>query len=136
MIKKYQSFFEEITIKGNQGVPGEGKDKDDPKYLSNVERRARLRLGDNGRPLPEDFELVHRYGPRIMQLVQTSSRIIAGKEKELEDLAKEVIMSQYGAILDNVELDIHLGSPQSNLSDEDGGEADLPSFRITDDPDL
>lgn len=128
MIKKYTKFLEEVTIKGNQGIPNS------PDYLSNVERRARTRLGDNGRPIPEgDPEMIMRNGQEFMNLVSRSSRMIRGKERELEELAKEVILSNYGSILDGVELDIRIGNPSQLMRGEEG---DPDPIRKTDDVEL
>jgi hypothetical protein len=133
MIKKYQKFVEEITIKGNAGVPGESGDPNDPKYLQNVERRAKQRMGIE-RSSPAD---IMRYWPEIMGLVRQSQGMTRGKEKELEDLALEVIMDEYQSILDNVELDIKLVRPGAPAEILDGGTpAQPPMMRLTSDPDL
>jgi hypothetical protein len=138
MIRKYKPFLEEISIKGNTGIPGESNDRNDPKYLSDVERRARARMGDRGRPLPEgDMRLLQQTGMELMGLVNRSLSMTDGKEKELEDLAKRVILDQYESILDGVELDIKLvkmGEPNKMM--EEGEKEDDPSYKITNDPDL
>ena len=41
-MKNYKQFLEEISIKGNQGIPK------DPDYLKNVEKRAKSKLGLTG----------------------------------------------------------------------------------------
>lgn len=93
MIKKYTKFLEEVTIKGNSGIPNDD-------YLSDSERRARARLGSNGNPLPEaDFRLISQNGMELMRLLHISSSLIVGKERELEKLAKKAILSNYGSIL-------------------------------------
>ncbi len=128
MIKKYTKFLEEVTIKGNSGIPNDD-------YLSDSERRARARLGSNGNPLPEaDFRLISQNGMELMRLLHISSSLIVGKERELEKLAKKAILSNYGSILDGVELDIRLvkrGEPKDLM--EPG---EMPVFRITNDPEL
>ncbi len=138
MIKKYKSFLEEITIKGNQGVPGEDDNQNDPKYLSDVERRARNRMGNRGRPLPEgDHMLIHQNGMEMMELVRQSLSMTNGKERELEELAKQVILSQYETILDGVELDIKLVKPgEPSKMMDDGDEEEKPEYKLTDDPEL
>ncbi len=132
-LKSYNKFFEEITIVGNQGVPGEGSDKSEPKYLSDVERRAKGRLEITGRENPQQF------GMEIMNLVSRSANLIRGKEKELEDLAKDVILSEYGSILDGVGLDIKMVKPgevKMDDSDEEEEEEEMPKFRLLKDPDV
>lgn len=133
MIKKYQKFLEEITIKGNIGVPGESGEEGEPKYLSDVERRAKSQLGIE-RDGPMD---IPRYGSELMGLLDQSLRRTRGKEKELEDLALKVILSEYETILDGVELDIKLvgkGRPSDIM--EPGTPAQPPMMRLTQDPEL
>lgn len=133
MIKKYQKFLEEITIKGNIGVPGESGEEGESKYLSNVERRAKRELGIEG-DTPRD---IPRYGSELMSLLGQSLRVTRGKEKQLEDLALKVIMSEYESILDGVELDIKLvgqGRP-ADIMDSDTP-AQPPMMRLTQDPEL
>lgn len=133
MIKKYQKFLEEITIKGNIGVPGESGEEGESKYLSDVERRAKRQLGIEGEG-PRD---IPRYGSELMDLLDNSLRKTRGKEKELEDLALKVILSEYETILDGVELDIKLvgrGRPSDIM--EPGTPAQPPMMRLTQDPEL
>ncbi len=138
MVKKYQKFLEEVTIKGNQGIPGEDGNRNDPKYLSDIERRARNRMGDRGRPLPEgNPHLIGQSGQEIMGLLSQSLSMTNGKEKELEELAKQVILSQYGSILDGVELDIKLVKPgKPNEMMDDGEEEEEPDYQSTNDDEL
>lgn len=133
MIKKYQKFLEEITIKGNIGVPGESGEEGESKYLSDVERRAKRQLGIEGDG-PMD---IPRYGSELMDLLDRSLSKTRGKEKELEDLALKVILSEYETILDGVELDIKLvgkGRPSDIM--EPGTPAQPPMMRLTQDPEL
>ena len=133
MIKKYQKFLEEITIKGNIGVPGESGEEGESKYLSDVERRAKRQLGIEGDG-PMD---IPRYGSELMDLLDRSLSKTRGKEKELEDLALKVILSEYETILDGVELDIKLvgkGGPSDIM--EPGTPAQPPMMRLTQDPEL
>lgn len=137
-MKNFKKFLEEITIKGNEGIPGEN-DSNEPKYLKNVEDRAdrnlNLRGGkDNPRAAGPLF-------PRIMSLVGQSQRIISGKEAELEKIAYDVIMSQYGSLFnDDVKLDIKFakaGRQVKNFMDDcEGGNCKMPETRITKDPEL
>ena len=102
-MKSFQKFLEEVTIKGNPAIPGEdGKKPGDKDYLRDVESRAKGRLGISGREHPMQF------GGRLMQLLSQSQRVTRGREEELEELAKEIILQNYGEILDGVELDIKL----------------------------
>lgn len=135
-MKDFSKFLEEVTIKGNPAIPGEGdKQPGDKDYLSDVERRAKDRLGLTGREHPMQF------GGRIMQLVGQSQRLTAGKETELEELALQIIQSNFGDILEGVELDIKLvrsGQDVANFMQEESedSEQDMPNFRDITDPEL
>lgn len=133
-MKDFQKYLEEVSIKGNPGVPGEGDKKPgDKNYLSDIERRAKNRLGISGREHPMQF------GGRLMELLERSQRVTRGRETELEELAKEIILQNYGDILDGVELDIKLvrsgGQIAQFMDDCSGGSCpDLPPFRQVKDP--
>jgi len=134
-MKNFNKFLEEITIKGNPGVPGEGgKQPGDKDYLSDVERRAKQRLGISGREHPAQF------GPRIMELVGQSQRFTRGNEDALEKLAKDIILSNFGDILDGVKLDIKLvrsGQEVANFMQEQSDQQpEMPNFRRVTDPEI
>ena len=67
-VKNFNQFLEEVTIRGNEGVPNE--------YLDRAERRAKTELGLTGRENPMQV------GMQIMPLVEESTAMIAGKERE------------------------------------------------------
>lgn len=136
-MKSFKKFLEEVTIKGNPGVPGEGDKKpEDKDYLRDVESRAKNRLGISGREHPSQF------GPRIMQLVGQSQQFTRGNENELEELAKEIILQNYGEILDGVELDIKLVRSGDDVAqfmqqcenEQDDDNQERPNFRLVKDP--
>lgn len=135
-MKSFQKFLEEVTIKGNPAIPGEGgKKPEDKDYLKDVESRAKARLGVSGREHPGQF------GGRIMQLVQQSQAATRGREEELENLAKEIILQNYGEILDGVELDIKLlrsggqvAQFMQDCEEEQEDQEEGPEFRQIKDP--
>jgi hypothetical protein len=136
-MKDFKKFLEEVTIKGNPGVPGEGeKQPGDKDYIKDTEARAKARLGLSGRETPMQF------GGRLMQLVEQSQQATRGREEELENLAKEIITQNYGEILDNVELDIKLLRSGSQIAqfmkdceeEQDDSEEEAPKFRQIQDP--
>jgi hypothetical protein len=89
-MRSFQKFLEEVTIKGNPAIPGEGgKKPEDKDYLKDIESRAKTRLGISGREHPGQF------GGRLMQLVGQSQAATRGREEELEELAKEIILQNY-----------------------------------------
>ncbi len=132
-MKNFKKFLEEVTIKGNEGIPGE-KDKNEPGYIQSVEDRAKARMGITDRTNP------HQLLPRIMQLVMKSQGLISGKQTELEQLATTVILNNYGSILQDVKLDIKFAkSPRSVkdfMDDCDSETCKLPEFRTINDPEL
>jgi hypothetical protein len=97
-MKNFSKFLEEITIKGNTGIPGE-ENKSEPGYISSVNRKGAEKVG-HGDP--------RRIGGEMMQLIGRSNNISRGKEKELEEFAERIIRSVYSGILDNVNLDIKM----------------------------
>ena len=75
-MKDFLSFLkEEITIKGNPGVPGEGKDtpRDEVKYLRGVEEEGRRMAGGI-----DDQMSAMRYGQQIGQMVQQNMQLLIG----------------------------------------------------------
>jgi hypothetical protein len=133
-MKNFKKFLEEVTIQGNPGVPGEGGKKEgESKYLSDIERRAKQRLGLTGREIPPQL------GMRMMQLMNSSLELTRGKEKELEELALDVIMQNFGDLLDGVELDIRLvrpGKMPKIKSSENPDMMELPKMQAIKDEDL
>jgi hypothetical protein len=136
-MKDFKKFLEEVTIKGNPGVPGEGeKQPGDKDYIKDTEARAKARLGLSGRENPMQF------GGRLMQLLQQSQQATRGNEEDLENLAKEIIIQNYGEILDNVELDIKLVRTGEEIAkfmkdceeEQDDDNEESPNFRQVQDP--
>jgi len=129
-MKDFNKFLEEITIKGNIGVPGEGGRREERPYLRDVEQRARGRVSQVSQ---QDMMNLRRY-------VQKSHQLCAGKETELEQLAEKIIRKYYESILDNVELDIKLlrsGNQIKNFMDEESEEEqESPSYRLLNDPEV
>lgn len=134
-MKDFKKFLEEVTIKGNPGVPNEGdKQPGDKDYLKDTEARAKARLGLSGRENPMQF------GGRLMQLVGQSQQMTRGREEDLENLAKEIILQNYGEILDGVELDIKLVRSGDQIAqfmqecEEEQEDEEVPNFRQVQDP--
>jgi len=99
-MKSFLDFLkEEITIKGNTGVPGEGPEgRGEPSYLRGIEDEGRRK--GQGNP--------NQIGGRMMQLVDSNKSLIRGKESEIEKFAEELIKSVYSGFMDNVELDLQI----------------------------
>ena len=136
-MKDFKKFLEEVTIKGNPSVPGEGgKQPGDKDYLKDTEARAKARLGLSGRENPGQI------GGRLMQLLQQSQQVTRGHEEDLENLAKEIILQNYGEILDGVELDIKLLRSGGQIAkfmkdceeEQDDDNEESPNFRMVKDP--
>jgi hypothetical protein len=136
-MKDFKKFLEEVTIKGNPGVPSEGdKQPGDKDYLKDAEARAKARLGLSGREHPMQI------GGRLMELLQQSQQSTRGNEEALENLAKDIIIQNYGEILDDVELDIKLVKSGNEIAkfmkdceeEQEEQQEDLPEFRQVKDP--
>lgn len=109
-MRNYKKFLEEISIKGNPGVPGENNSGEDP-YLSNVENRAKRRLNikpedmpHRGRPSQKEMELGHKIG----RLMQSSMQYVRGKENELSELATKVFLNIYQELIDRYEIEVDI----------------------------
>jgi hypothetical protein len=91
-MKSFEQFLkEEISIKGNKGVPSE--------KITDIESRGAEKIrGANPQQLMS----------QIMGFLRQSQSFTKGKEKELEKLAKEVIEDAFGLVLANVDLDINM----------------------------
>ena len=98
-MKNFSKFLEEITIKGNSGLPGENDRSENP-YLRGVERKGAEKISGVRDPRPLFME--------VMQLVGRAKSLSAGKSAELEEFAEKIIRDVYPGILDNVELEIKL----------------------------
>lgn len=126
-MKTFQKFLEEVDIKGNPAIPGEGgKKENEPTYLSDVERRAKQRLGITAQdrptmtpmgPMPsrKEMQLVGELmgQPGRIGLLQKAMQLTNGYERELSELATTIIYDIYKDIIDRyeIELDIKLVRP-------------------------
>jgi hypothetical protein len=134
-IKDFEKFLEEITIKGNPAIPGEGEEREgENPYLSDVERRAKERMQITG------AQSTGELGQKLNSLLRKSNEYIVGKEKKLEDLAAKVMDINFGWILDrySIDLDIKLlksGSQIKNFIDgadeEENPEAEAQFKEVT-----
>lgn len=96
-MKSFDKFIkEEISIRGNKGIPEE--------KLRDIERQGRQMVAGQS-----EMQL----GRRLMHLLNQSKQFTRGKEKELEKLAVDVIRETFGIILSNVEIDAKL-EPDGN----------------------
>jgi hypothetical protein len=96
-MKNFDKFIsEEISIRGNKGVPEE--------KLRDIERQGREMVGGQSE---------RQLGGRLNQLLQQSKQFTRGKEKDLEKLAVEVVRDTFGIILSNVEIEASL-EPDGN----------------------
>lgn len=145
-MKDFKKFLEEVDIKGNPGIPGEpDKRRGEPGYLSDVERRAKQRLGirpeDMPRmtmrgPMPSPKEM--RLGSEMMELLGTSIEMSRGNEEALSKLATDVIYNIYKDVIDRyeIELDIKLVRPgriKPFMDESEDSEMEMPRMRkITD----
>jgi hypothetical protein len=145
-MKNFNKFWEEVSIEGNPGVPGEpSKKPDESKYLSDIERRAKQRLnirhmGDEPSMARErDIQQTH---PQLMRLSNEGFRISKvydqrGRKtdfgRRLEQLANKIILDNFGEILDGVDLDIKFlenGRKIREFMEESDEMPQIPNIRI------
>lgn len=139
-MKNFKKFLEEVDIKGNPGIPGEGpKRAGENNYLDQVKGRALNRLQLSQRDMqqvpgrPSESEM--RLGRRLMELLPQSLQLSNGFERELSGLATDVIYNLYKDVIDryNIELDIKLVRPGTIKEfmdeDEEEEEPEMPKFR-------
>lgn len=93
-LKKYNQLFE-ADIKQSKGIPSD--------YIEDIERKGREQFGYDG-PNPQEFR-------QMMGALNNIMRLQQGKQEELTEIGKEIIMNHYGSILDDVELDIKIVNP-------------------------
>jgi hypothetical protein len=119
-MKNFKKFLEEVTIKGNPGVPDD--------YLSDMEKSKSHLMGEN--PM--------NIGKEMHQLMMESFGITKGKESDLEKLAEEVIRENFGDILEDVDLDIKLvkGGIKSFMDEESDETPEFPKIEFIKDKDL
>ena len=140
-MKNFKKFLEEVDIKGNPGIPGEGPRREgEPNYLDNVKNRALNRLQLTQRDMqrfpgrPSEAEM--RLGRRLMELVPQSIQMSNGYERQLSELATNVIRNLYQDIIEryDIELDIRLVRPGTiknfmDENEEDDDQPEMPKFR-------
>ena len=89
-MKNFSQFIkEEVSIKGNKGLPEE--------KLRDIERKGAEKIRGE-----QPGGLIGQ----IMGLMRESGRFITGNQKKLEKLAEEVLRDTYPLILKNVDLDL------------------------------
>jgi len=130
MIKTFEELTNEASLKGNIAIPGGTGDMGN-KYLQQAEERARIK----------NQEIAARYGrdiPNFMGLVNRARQIQAGKEKQLEDLAEQVIRDYYESILDGVKLDIKFPKPQEikDMMEDVQDKPEMPQLKKLEDDDI
>jgi len=103
MIKTFEQYLNEASLRGNIGIPGEGDGSGS--YRRETETYSREQVRDTER----------RYGPKMGQLPMLASKaksLQSGYEKDLEKLAEKAIRILYGRIIEDVTLDIKF--PEDN----------------------
>jgi hypothetical protein len=133
MLKKYSKFINEASIEDNPSVPGD--------YRRGIESEEQQRLGVR----PGDRGQEMQVGRELMDDYKIAQRMQSGKEQELSELAKKVIVSIYGELLKRyqITLDIKLATSEevanfmkNKSSDEDSDSPDMEQFREIVDEDL
>ncbi len=128
-MKSFSQFLkEEIDLRGNQGIPDD--------FMSGAERQARTNLGVN----IDDPRQLGTYGPQIGRLMGLSQQImnqglsrdqLKERKDKLEKLAYDIVMSEYGEILEASEKPVDLiikFVEEGRVQNEIPEMSDIPSF--------
>jgi hypothetical protein len=128
-MKSFSQFLkEEIDLRGNEGIPDD--------FMSGAERQASTNLGVN----IDDPRQLGTYGPQIGRLIGQSQQImnqglnreqLRERKDKLEKLAYDIVMSEYGEILEASEKPVDLiikFVEEGNIKNEIPEMEDIPSF--------
>lgn len=103
-IINFNDFIGEASLKGSEGIPGEGRDSGSPSLLNWIaissDEEARRFAAEHR----EDIQ-------NMMGMVNQAMSIQRGHERELNELAEKTIRKIFGSLIDDVKLDIKLVSP-------------------------
>ncbi len=99
-MKNFSKFNEEISIRGNKGVP--------PEKLRDIEAKGAEKVRGS-QP--------HQLGGNMMNLISRSKPFIRGNQKSLEELAVKAIKDTYGLILKNVDIQADLVENGRDISE-------------------
>lgn len=123
-MKSFKQFLTEADIKGNPAIS--------PEYLNSLNQRAEQSAR----------QIEAKYGRdmgSLMRAVGQVQMMQRGKEKQLADLTKKVILEQYGTILGETELDIRIPTDQremkQKMDQEKPEDQEMPSFKEIEDED-
>lgn len=126
-MKSFKTFLNEADIRQNPAIT--------PEYLGSLDKRAEQSAR----------EVEQRHGRdmgSLMRAVREVQMLQRGKERQLEELTTSVILSKYGSILGETELDIKIPNDPREMkakmkeTDQDDQEdQDEPNFKEIEDDD-
>lgn len=125
-MKSFKTFLNEADIRQNPAIT--------PEYLGSLDKRAEQSAR----------EVEQRHGRDIgslMRAVHEVQMLQRGKERQLEELTTSVILSQYGSILGETELDIKIPRDPREMkakmkeTDDEPDEPDELNFKEIEDED-
>lgn len=125
-MKSFNQFLNEADIRKNPAVS--------PEYLSSLDQRAEASA----------VEIERKYGRDMMQLMRAVREVQAmqrGKESQVENLTKQILLNQFGEILGETELDIKIPTGPGEIKavmkkdQMDDDSLDNPTFKEIEDED-
>lgn len=123
-MKSFKTFLNEADIRQNPAIT--------PEYLGSLDKRAEQSAR----------EVEQRHGRdmgNLMRAVREVQMLQRGKERQLEELTTSVILSQYGSILGETELDIKIPRDpremKAKMKETDQEDQDEPTFKEIEDED-
>lgn len=123
-VRDFKSFLNEVSLEGNQGIPGEAGDNSSS-WLRKIDTEKGARMADFERENRQDIM-------RFMQLVGQSQQIQRGHEEELSKLTEEAFRMLFRSLLDDVELDFKLGNDSREIIQETPEEQSNIEMKIED----
>lgn len=126
-VNKFEDFVNEVSLRGNIGIPGEeGSGRES--WLDKITRRSDASAREFAQQNMRDIQ-------NFMSLVGRSQELQRGHEEDLSNLTEEAIREVFGTLLDDVELDLKISTREEVKSEmeETPTESDEPEFEeITD----
>lgn len=121
-MKSFNQFMNEADIRKNPAIS--------PEYLASLDKRAEASAREIEQKYGQDMVTLMR-SVREVQMMQR------GKENQIEELTRSVLIEQYGEILGETELDIKIPTGPNEIKNimkqDQEDQDDLPSFKEVED---
>ena len=121
-MKSFNQFMNEADIRKNPAIS--------PEYLASLDKRAEASAREIEQKYGQDMVTLMR-SVREVQMMQR------GKENQIEELTRSVLIEQYGEILGETELDVKIPTGPNEIKkimqQDQEDQEDLPTFKEVED---